>query len=214
MNTFSVAKYNSYPSIATAEALFLQQLSAAGLSLTKFLDQLSPLLLAEAHEGHYAACLIHRHCLLQEGERMVSHGRSTRPSRDISCRIVPERWLGTGEEVEHRFVDAGHPIPLPPSPKFLEKFRDIVERHNIDTIGVCYAPSAAELAPGFTFLESAGVEDRELVVDVVQDAFIPDNAKVYCSAWVPEYGISPLGGESRQEKPAMRCTHACIGCPP
>ncbi len=77
----------------------------------------------------FGVCLIHRHCSLEEGERMVSDGDVSQPQRDGPS--YPERWLATGEAYEF-----SREKTISPSEELLEKFRIIMGE--IKIIGLCY----------------------------------------------------------------------------
>ncbi|KDR71366.1 hypothetical protein GALMADRAFT_214011 [Galerina marginata CBS 339.88] len=188
MSTFDVSAYNDLPFIADANARFEDQLASAGLTRSQFFKKLAPVFLEAPYIGHYAACLIHRHYSLNDGERMVTNGPSARPSTETSANIVGERWASNGEVIEFKFTDdpASH-APHPPA-EFFAKFKSIVDAHGIDMLGVCYAPG--KLADDYLFLESPGPEDREQVTHLVHSS-ASENKHSFEASWIPN--LSPDG---------------------
>ncbi|KAF8804301.1 hypothetical protein BYT27DRAFT_7194473 [Phlegmacium glaucopus] len=183
MNQFDVAKYNSLLPVGDADTLFNEQLNSAGITRRQLFSQLAPLFSEGENAGRYGTCLVHRHYLLMDGERMVTTNNSTMPTLDASVNIVADRWYSTGGEFEHRFTDNPTSLPPPPSADFFDKFRSIINANGIDILGVCYAPAVGELAPGFIFLEGGGAQDREQVLTVIPTSSRPYGG--YEASWVP-----------------------------
>ncbi|KDR72391.1 hypothetical protein GALMADRAFT_213379 [Galerina marginata CBS 339.88] len=201
---FDIKTYNNFHPIAAANARFDKQLSYSGITRAELFSELSELFLEGVNAGQYAPCLIHRHYCLNEGERMVTSSNSTRPSRDRSLNIVAERWLKTGEEFEYRFTDNPASLAPPPSIAFMARFKSIVEENGIDVLGVCYAPTPSELAPGFVYSETVGQGDREQVLNIVHQSSL-QGEKTYQTSWVPT--LNP-----QDQSFTMSCTHNCVGC--
>ncbi|KDR70690.1 hypothetical protein GALMADRAFT_282143 [Galerina marginata CBS 339.88] len=191
MSQFTFSQYNKLPLVAVADALYNQQLAAAHITRDKLLSLLAPLFLQDENAGRYAACLIHRHYLLQEGERMVANGNSTQPSKDTSDNIVPDCWLPTGQAVEYRFatVTDRATLPPPPSKEFFNSFKKITDLYGVDMLGVCYLPEMDQLKDGFVFLETAGSGDREQVISIVSESEIAvaNSNQIYQTAWVTTF---------------------------
>ena len=183
MGGFSVEKYNQLLSIGDASSRFKHQLKSAGLTDSQLFAELTPIFTGGSTPGPYSPYLIHHHFSLKECERMVSYGNRSAPSTDISPNILPECWLNTGEEVEHRYVDDPGSIPPPPSDDFLSKFKAILDKYGIDILGVCYTPPFEDLAPGFSFLETLVVEERAHIINQVPVSSI-DPATTNPSAWM------------------------------
>jgi hypothetical protein len=201
---FGVAEYNKLLHISEADSLFEQQLVSAGITRGQLWSQLAPLFLEKTNVGRYAACLIHRHYLLKDGERMVTNGNSTRPSTDTSVNIVAERWLSTGQDIEYRFTDDPASLPPPPSANFLARFKSITDANGIDILGVCYSPPIQDLAPGFIFLEKAGLRDREQVITIVPYTSL---GNAYQACWVARVNVDDLS-------PSMFCGTSCASDEP
>jgi len=201
MGGFSVKRYNQLLSIGEASSRFKHQLESAGLSDSQFFAELAPLFVEEGKLSPYSPCLIHHHFPLKEGERMISYDNHSAPSIDFSPNIVPEFWLNTGEELEHRYVDNPGSTPPPPSADFFSQFKAILDKHGIDILGICYSPSVDDLAPGFSFLETLVTEERAHIINHVPKASI-DLATTSPSVWTFEVGHS--GGT--RCTPSSRCT--------
>lgn len=195
---FDVVSYNQTDLIREANERFEKQLASVHISRAEFFAKLAPLFVEEVNAGRYAACLIHRHYLLTDGERMVTTGDSTKPSKDISPNIVPESWLATGEAFEYRYIDNPASLPPPPSADFLAKFKSITDAYSIDTIGICYTPPVEELAPGFVFLEVAGTLDREQVTKAAPVSSL--TASSYEAIW-----ITKINSNGQFEMAAKTC---------
>ncbi|PPQ81610.1 hypothetical protein CVT26_002977 [Gymnopilus dilepis] len=120
MNTFSASLYNSLPTINVANVVFANR--------DKVLRDL-----AELFKDHsqFGVCLVHRHCKLEAGERMVAEGNVSQPERVKDSECYPERWLATGEAYEFSREQT-----VSPSPELLDKFQHIVG--NINVLGIFY----------------------------------------------------------------------------
>jgi len=199
MGGFTVEKYNQLLSIGEASSRFEHQLKSAGLTDTQLFAELTPLFADKNTPGPYSPYLIHHHFSLKEGERMVSYGNRSAPSTDTSPNIVPECWLNTGEEIEHRYVHDLGSTPPPPSTDFLSKFKAILGKYGIDILGVCYTPRVDVLAPGFSFLETLMIEERAHIINQVPASSI-DPSTTSPSAWV-------LGEETCLKE--TRCKISC-----
>ena len=114
-----VQLYNNLPSLQEAQARFHNR--------QEIFEKLSPLLTRFSNK--YGVCLVHRHCILDEGEKMVATGNVTQPQRDIE--VHPLRWLATGEPFEFT-TD----VTEPPPRELLESFQQIVGNQNI--LGLFY----------------------------------------------------------------------------
>ena len=208
MASFDVSAYNDLPSIADADARLEDQLASAGLTRNQFFSKLTPVFLETPYAGRYAACLIHRHYSLNDGERMVATGPSTKPSTDTSPNIVGERWASNGEVIEHKFTEDPASHPPPPPAEFFAKFKSILDAHGIDILGVCYAPSKYQ--DGFLYLESTGSEDRERITTLVHCSALQLEHS-FEATWMPKANPE---NESYAMGTCSNCTDGCIPSPP
>ncbi|KAF8901906.1 hypothetical protein CPB84DRAFT_1776988 [Gymnopilus junonius] len=131
MNTFSATLYNSLPSVDIAHVSFSKRDEILSKLATVF---------NRAEYRKFGVCLVHRHCILEEGERMVARGNISQPERVYDSECYPERWLVTGEAYEF----TQEPTTEPPV-QLVEEFRKIVGNtqvlglffiHNSDISGV------------------------------------------------------------------------------
>ncbi|KAF4622031.1 hypothetical protein D9613_009526 [Agrocybe pediades] len=196
MSRFSVSRYNNLLGVDEADKKLNKQLADAKISRHDFFSQLANLFLEENRHIDYSPCLLHRHFLLEEGEKMVADGNSTMPSTDDS--VVPERWYPDGEEMEHRVANPNIALPPPPPPEFMAKFKALTQRYGIDVLGVCYVPPVEELPPMSIFRETLGSRDREEVIQVVPKDDSSLGGPFYASCWVVTRGMETcLRGRDR-----------------
>ena len=89
---------------------------------TQLFSKLAPLL--AAYQYQFGVCLVHAHCKLEEGEKMVASGHVSEPQKDVPC--YPERWLASGEPYEF----TKEPTVAPPAALFTE-FKAIVGNNDV-----------------------------------------------------------------------------------
>lgn len=111
--------YNKLPNIIEAHKQFTDR--------KRILIQLAPLF--SKYNKQFGLSLVHRHCKLEEGEKMVADGPISQPTVDVQC--YPERWLATGEPYEFN----RRPTISPPQ-GLLEDFRNITGDNEV--LGLCY----------------------------------------------------------------------------
>jgi len=157
--------YNSLPSLKEAEKQFVNR--------DQIFSKLAPLL--AAYGNRFGACIVHRHCTLEEGEMMVATENISQPERNVAC--YPDRWLATGEPYEyHR-----KPAPSPPQGLF-EEFQKIVD--GMQCLGLFFVRDEGE---GGVSLERT--EGRKNIVEIVE-ASTP--RKSITTAWRLQSGTSHL----------------------
>ena len=108
--SLEATSYNNLLYVDTASKLFSNR--------DEILGQLGPVL-KQYGNNKFGVCLVHRHCMLEEGEMMVSSGNVCQPERDGAA--YPERWLATGEAYEFNREET-----TSPSEELLENFRRVV----------------------------------------------------------------------------------------
>lgn len=114
------SSYNGLLDIDTAHKLFTNR--------DEIFGKLGPVL-QQYGNNKFGVCIVHRHCQLEEGERMVAKGNVSQPESDGPA--YPERWLATGEAYEYSREET-----TSPSEELLENFRQIVG--DINVLGLCY----------------------------------------------------------------------------
>jgi len=105
-----VDMYNSLPTLGEADERFVQR--------DVIFAKLAPLL--SSYHNQFGVCLVHSHCVLEPGEKMIGTGDVSQPrSADIPC--YAERWLGNGEPIEFTTEET----PSPPA-ELISEFQQIV----------------------------------------------------------------------------------------
>jgi len=176
--TIDFEHYNKLPLLNVAINSFNQQLAAAYIDRDALFSQLAQLF----YGTPYAVSLIHRHFLLNSGERMVENNRSVKPSFDSSPNIVPQIWLRTGQAIEFQYISDPSTIAQPPSPAFFSTFNSILDRYGVDVLGISYRTDPGRC---YTYLEEDGPGDRERVVVLIGQELVPCNAPEV--TWIPMY---------------------------
>ncbi len=108
--------------------LYVDMASKLFTNRNEILGQLGPVL-KQYGNNKFGVCLVHRHCMLEEGEMMVSSGNVCQPERDGVA--YPERWLATGEAYEFNRDET-----TSPSEELVENFRRVVG--DIKVLGLFY----------------------------------------------------------------------------
>lgn len=114
-----VTIYNKLLSVIEADERFVNRDEVLGTLSSVFAK----------YDKCFGICLVHRHCELQEGEKMVADGLVSKPEKDVEC--YPERWLPSGEPYEFN----RKPSISPPESLFAE-FREVVG--DLGVLGICY----------------------------------------------------------------------------
>jgi hypothetical protein len=168
------ALYNSLPTLERADAGFTNR--------PKVFSDLAPLL--AGYDNQFGVCLVHAHCTLSEGERMVSRGNVSEPVSG-GGPAYPERWLADGTAYEF----SATPTPVP-SPELVSEFKRVVGPF-ADVLGLFYA---GDVLPGVVKLERT--EGRRNITEDMDDV---DNAHIE-TGW-------RLGTE---HPVAMKCAVQCV----
>jgi hypothetical protein len=108
--TSIAALYNTFPSLEEADEKFSNR------------ERIFPMLaeVLSGYEDKFAINLVHRHCKLEEREKMVTTGLITQPMKDVEC--YPECWLATGQA----YIFNTQPTESPPE-DLLGKFKTVVD---------------------------------------------------------------------------------------
>jgi len=147
--------YNSLPTLGEADDRFTDR----DITFAK----LAPLLASYQHR--FGVCLVHSHCELGPGEKMIATGNVSQPEAAHTPHY-PTRWLHTGEPFEFR-TEA---TPSPPA-ELIAEFQRIVG--NIGVLGLYFAGGHA--------LELEWTEGRRNITKVVPK-HEPGNVE---TGWLP-----------------------------
>jgi hypothetical protein len=144
--------YNTLPSVNDAHNILS--------SNTHIIQQLWPLL--REYEGKFGLCLVHRHCTLQDKERMVTDGLVTEPLITNKCH--PIRWLKSGEPFEFSLGKTEYPPD-----RLFQDFRLIVG--DLTIFGIFYIPEEERTTLRFGFEHTRGRKNIMRSIDVVITAW-------------------------------------------
>jgi len=153
-----VQMYNNLPSIDEADKRFLNR--------EETFAKLAPLLAEFNHQ--FGVCLLHAHCKLQEGEKMIAQDNITQPELAPHVTHFPDRWLPNGQPFEFTIV----PTASPPA-KLLTEFQKITGPDGV--LGLYYKSDDK--------LEIEHTEGRKNIMEEVTD----HNAGIshFETAWLP-----------------------------
>lgn len=127
MSDHDVAQiYNQLPTIEEADRRF-------STNRDTILSQLAPLM--RKYHNQFGVCLVHAHCKIEPGEKMVSIGNISEPLRGVEC--YPESWLSNANAYEFSIT----PTSLPP-PELFNDFQKIIG--DVGVLGLYYAGGRAE----------------------------------------------------------------------
>lgn len=179
--TLDATSYNNLLYVDIASQLFTNR--------DEMLSKLEPVL-KQYGNNRFGVCLVHRHCLLEEGERMVANGNISQPERDGPA--YPERWLATGEAYEF-----SREATTSPSEELLENFRGIVG--DINVLGLFYIRD--EDKNGIVLERTEGRRNITNIIafDTAQNALT--------TAW-----HLTLSGGQFSKRPMNATFHACSLC--
>ncbi|KAJ2926977.1 hypothetical protein H1R20_g10114, partial [Candolleomyces eurysporus] len=91
--------------------------------------KIAPLLARPEFKGRYNLCLVHRHLILEAGERMVATGLVTQAEtvpNPTPSDIIPSAWTATGVPFEWKRVEAPEDIIAPPPADLFREFSETV----------------------------------------------------------------------------------------
>jgi hypothetical protein len=118
--------YNSLLTIDEADKAFIDR--------PEWFKRIAPLLAREDFAGKYNLCLVHRHVILQPGERMVAIGSITKPKTftvSDPANIVPSAWTAAGIPFEWKHVEPGEAVTAAPPSNLFEDFSEIVGEDSV-----------------------------------------------------------------------------------
>jgi len=119
---YSCELYNNLPSLHEAQ----ERLTSIPGGPDNVLKALAPIL---KFHPQFGICLVHAHCTLADGEKMVSSGRISEPAIVEADSCHPERWMANGVPYEFSStptVEGGSP-PSNLIQNFYDRLRSISE---------------------------------------------------------------------------------------
>jgi hypothetical protein len=163
--------YNRLPTIEEADQGF------APITRPEIFEKLGPLL--DSYRD-YDLCLVHRHVLLQPGERMVATGLITLPELTApGGRVYPSAWNADGLAFEWQRLGATERPIDPPPPELLQEFLNIVGPRSV--LGLSTAVDRPR--PGNVWLEHIESSQRRHIRRSTPLTAV-ESEGVYQSCWV------------------------------
>lgn len=151
------AGYNSLLAIKEAdEALTNRQ---------DWFKKTAPLLSREELQRKFNLCLVHKHVVLQPGERMVATGLVTQPeiiSESTPSDIIPSSWTATGVPFEWKRVNTTEEIIPPPPAEFFREFSEIVGDGSVLGLSLAHDPAPE----GQIWCERTDYEQRQHILEI------------------------------------------------
>ncbi|KAF9474082.1 hypothetical protein BDN70DRAFT_962425 [Pholiota conissans] len=155
--------YNQLPTLGEAEAKFVDREAT--------FSKLVPLL--EKYDYNFGVCLVHAHCTLNPGEKMIATGHVSEPVDANTLAHHPVRWLDDGRPFEFTV----EPTVSPPD-DLITAFKALVG--HIGVLGLYYS---AGVRPSDDHLELEWTEGRKNITKIIsKDANNPANIE---TAWLP-----------------------------
>ncbi|KAF9551923.1 hypothetical protein CPC08DRAFT_754972 [Agrocybe pediades] len=214
--------YNCLTCIRCATNLLFDQIKTAGTTQEELFTKIARLFFSHGYQDHLALSLLHRHVILQEGERLVSVSHlkddiehpphepvSTSSPSTAHTNTFPERWLRDGTELEYVRVPSGDSA-MTPSTRFFSDFQSILGPY-ITVLGICHIPPMERLAEGKIFVErSSRTEERTQVTWIEDDN--PEDALT--AIWVAERRPTSVSfaATQQQDAPLMEALRGCASC--
>ncbi|KAJ2928497.1 hypothetical protein H1R20_g8581, partial [Candolleomyces eurysporus] len=109
--------------------LTIKEANNASTEREQTFKKIAPLLARPEFKGRYNLCLVHRHVILEPGERMVATGLVTQAEtvpNPTPSDIIPSCWTATGVPFEWKRVEAPEDIIAPPPADLFREFSEIV----------------------------------------------------------------------------------------
>ncbi|KAJ2933259.1 hypothetical protein H1R20_g3844, partial [Candolleomyces eurysporus] len=176
------------------------------------LKKLVPLLSREEFRGKYNACLVHRHLILQPGERMVATELITQPEKFTAVsdtpNIVPSAWTAKGIPFEWKRVKGSEEIIAAPPPELIKEFLEVVGEGSLLGLSLVLDP----VPEGQIWSESIDRDKRQHILEIKPMAGPQgEQDKVFETCWTPK----PSGGQAEPSLVfvlSMTCTCTCMSC--
>ena len=141
-----IEMYNNLPNVCEADERFVER--------DAIFAKLAPLLSSYNHQ--FGVCLVHAHCSLEPGEKLIGTGNISQPMDGNAIPHYPTRWLHTGDPFEFRTEPA-----TPPPSELVSDFQKIVG--DIGVLGLYFAGTSAGI------LELEWTEGRKNITKIVPE---------------------------------------------
>jgi hypothetical protein len=156
-NMFDHNWYNSLLTIKEADEAFTNR--------DQLFERIVPLLARSEFREKYNLSLVHRHVVLEAGERMVATGLITQPekvSEPTPSDIIPSSWTATGIPFEWTRVKASEEVIQPPPAELIKELSEIVGEGSV--LGLTLAQ---ELVPdGQIWCERTDSKTRQHILEM------------------------------------------------
>lgn len=175
--------YNTLPTIRQADTRFVGR--------DTVFQKLAPLL--SKFQYQFGVCLVHAHCKVEPGEKMIATGNVCQPEDAASFPpYYAERWLSNGEPYEFTTT----PTSVPPT-ELVSQFQEIVA--DVGVLGLYFTGASRK----GSWLERT--EGRRNILEPFNGIRSPNNVQ---TAWLPEMradGVAP----GCDLECSHQCTHIC-----
>jgi len=179
--------YNTLPAIQQADARFVNR--------DPIFEKLAPLLSKFRYQ--FGICLVHAHCKVEPGEKMIATGNVCQPEDAASFRppYYAERWLSNGEPYEFTTAPT---LDLPK--ELISEFREIVRDGVLGLYFVGTAPKGSTLER---------TEGRKNITETYSGKVQDPHMDIIQTAWLPQMG--PDGVIPGPTGECFHCAH-CFHC--
>jgi hypothetical protein len=156
----NVLDHNGYNGLLT-----IQEADQALTDRQGWFKKIAPLLSREELQERFNLCLVHKHVVLQQGERMVATGLVTQPERlsdPMPSDIIPSSWTAAGIPFEWKRVKSPEEIVDSPPAAFFQEFSKLVGRDSVLGLSLPQDP----VAEGQIWCERIDNEDRQHILEI------------------------------------------------
>jgi hypothetical protein len=186
------------------DLLTIKEADEALTDRQQWFKKIAPLLSRQELREKFNLCLVHKHVVLQPGERMVATGLVTQPetiSDPTPSDIIPSSWTATGTPFEWKRVKAPEEVVAPPPAEFFREFSTIVGEGSVIGLSLAQDP----VPDGQIWCERTDYERRQHILEVkpAEGLWGDEGLPAHQTSWSLEPSIG--GGE-----PTLTLKLACI----
>ncbi|KAJ2924749.1 hypothetical protein H1R20_g12341, partial [Candolleomyces eurysporus] len=183
--------------------LIVKEADNAFTEREQIFKKIAPLLARPEFRGKYNLCLVHRHVILEPGERMVATGLISQPETlpdPTPSDIVPSSWAATGVPFEWTRIKAAEDIIAPPPADLFREFSEIVGEGSLLGLSLALDP----VPEGQIWSEHVDHDKRQHILEVKPVAGPwGEQDKLFETSWTPK----PSGG---QAEPSLVFAVTCV----